>query len=280
MKRRRTWIASLILLGSIAAPGAQAQAPADRWTFTLTPYVWLPSADGSLRYGPPATGGAPNVAIDGDVLGALDLALMLAGEARKGRWSIAADYIYLDLSSDSSSIRSVDFNRGSSRINVFNTSASVNTDTELKGSLGTLIGGYSIVYQPRHTMDIIGGVRYLHLKASTNWLLSAAVAGPAGTQQTFAASGGVEKSEDLWDAIIGVRGRVKLGAGNWFVPYHLDAGGGSSRLTWQGVLGVGYSFKRADVLFNYRYLSYEQGGDKLIDELSFAGFSAGVAFRF
>ena len=280
MKRRQTWIALLTLLGSLVASAVQAQAPADRWTFTLTPYLWLPSVDGSLRYGPPATGGAPNVGIDGDsLLEALDFAFMLAGEARKGRWSITTDYIYLDLSSDSSSIKSIDFNPGSGPVNVRNTSLNVNADTELKGSLWTLIGGYSVIYQPRHTMDIIGGVRYLHLKASTSWLLSAAVAGPIGSR-SFDAAGRVEKSDDLWDVIIGVRGRVKIGDGNWFVPYHLDAGGGSSRLTWQGLLGVGYSFKWGDLLFNYRYLSYEQGGNKLIDELTFGGFSAGVAFRF
>ena len=68
MKRRQTWIALLTLLGALVAPAVQAQAPADRWTFTLTPYVWLPSVDGSLRYGPPATGGAPNVDIEGDSL--------------------------------------------------------------------------------------------------------------------------------------------------------------------------------------------------------------------
>jgi hypothetical protein len=246
----------------------------------LTPYVWLPSVDGSLRYGPPSTGGAPNVSVDADsVLGALDFAFMLAGDARKGRWSITTDYIYLDLSADKSSVKSVDFNPGSGPVNVFNTSLNVNTDTEVKGSLWTLFGGYSIVYQPRHTMDIIGGVRYFHLKASTSWLLSAAVAGPVGTQ-SFASAGSVSKSDDLWDAIIGVRGRVKIGDGNWFVPYHLDAGAGSSKLTWQGLLGVGYSYKWGDLLFAYRYLSYEQSGNKLVEELNFGGFSAGVAFRF
>ena len=47
MKRHRTWIALLTLLGSLVASAVQAQAPEDRWTFTLTPYLWLPSVDGS-----------------------------------------------------------------------------------------------------------------------------------------------------------------------------------------------------------------------------------------
>ena len=35
-----------------------AQAPADRWTFSLQPYVWLPGLDAQLRYGPPPAGGS------------------------------------------------------------------------------------------------------------------------------------------------------------------------------------------------------------------------------
>jgi hypothetical protein len=64
------------------------------------------------------------------------------------------------------------------------------------------------------------------------------------------------------------------------MPYHLDAGAGDSSLTWQSVLGVGHAFKWGDVIFAYRYLSYEQGGNKLIENLSFTGFGLGVNFRF
>ena len=35
-----------------------AQAPTDRWTFSLQPYVWLPGLDAQLRYGPPPAGGS------------------------------------------------------------------------------------------------------------------------------------------------------------------------------------------------------------------------------
>jgi hypothetical protein len=52
--------------------------------------VWLPSVDGSLRYGPPSAGGAtPNVSVDADTwLDAIDFAFMLSAEARKGRSSL------------------------------------------------------------------------------------------------------------------------------------------------------------------------------------------------
>jgi hypothetical protein len=251
-----------------------------QWSYSVMPYVWLPSVDGSLRYGPPSSGGAsPNVDITADTwLGAIDFAFMLSAEARRGRWLIATDFITLDLSSDSSTVRSVDFNPGSGTVNVFNTALDTGSQTRLKGEVWTLVGGYAAVQDPRITVDVIGGLRYFRLEATTDWQLSATVSGPAGAH-AFAGTGSVTKSQELWDAIVGVRGRVRLGEGKWFVPYHLDAGAGDSKLTWQGVLGVGHTFKWGEAIFAYRYLSYEQ--DKgLVEELNFGGFGLGVNFRF
>jgi len=35
----------------------------------------------------------------------------------------------------------------------------------------------------------------------------------------------------------------------------------------------------SDTIFAYRYLSYEQGGNKLIEDSSFGGFGVGVNLR-
>ena len=44
---------------------ATAQAPTDRWTFSLQPYLWLPSVEAQLKYGPPPAGGSgANVSIE------------------------------------------------------------------------------------------------------------------------------------------------------------------------------------------------------------------------
>src|SRR5580765_189360 len=99
-----------------------AQAPAEKWTYSVMPYLWLPSIEGTLRYGAPAGGASPTVSMDLDtILGDLQMTFMISGEARKGRWLIATDVLYLDLSSDSSRVKSVDFNPGSGPVNVANT---------------------------------------------------------------------------------------------------------------------------------------------------------------
>ncbi len=103
--------------------------------------------------------------------------------------------------------------------------------------------------------------------------------GPGGAQP-FGATGSVTQSDELWDAIVGVRGRVKLGESDWFMPYYFDAGTGSSTLTWQSALGVGHPFKWGDIILAYRYLSYEGSDNKLVENLSFGGFALGANFRF
>jgi len=136
-----------------------------------------------------------------------------------------------------------------------------------------------VLKSPRATLDLVGGVRYFHIEANSDWQLAATVSGPGGGQ-TFPSAGSVSRSSDLWDAIIGVRGRVRWGETPWYSPYYLDVGGGSSNLTWQGVLGVGYGFKWGDLLLAYRTLYYDQGDDKLLQNFRFSGPTLGATFRF
>jgi hypothetical protein len=283
-KARALVTAILAGLTFLAPLGATAQPDAAPWKFSVMPYVWVPSVDGKLNYGPPPAGDASaNVSVDAStLLDNLAFAMMIAGEARKGRWLIGTDLIYLDLSSADSAVRSVDLNPGAERINVSTSQLNAGTSSELKGWVWTLVGGYAAVQDPRWTLDVMGGFRYLGLEAATDWQLTTTVTGtgPGGATATFARAGRVEKSENVWAAIIGAKGRAKLGASHWFVNYYADLGGWSSLFTWQAAAGIGYAFKWGDVLLDYRYLYYSQGGDKLIDDMNFGGFALGVNFRF
>lgn len=260
---------------------AQAQAAADKWSFSLMPYLWLPSIDGKLRYGPPPAGGASaNVSADsGSYLDNLEFALMLSGTARKGRWVIASDLMYMDFSGVESKVQSVDFNPGPGAVNVSTANLNVGANSSLKGLVWTLLGGYDVVQTKDANLALLGGFRYLRLEAGSDWTLTANVTGPAGTA-AFARSGSVSKTADLWSGIVGLGGRAKLGQSNWFANYYADVGGGSSIFTWQGVVGLGYAFKWGDVILDYRYLYYDQSGDKLIEEMKFGGLALGVNFRF
>ncbi|MGR4871121.1 hypothetical protein ACIPRI_19925 [Variovorax sp. LARHSF232] len=278
MKKRSVLAGALTGLVLIVPSLARAQqAPVEGWAFSLTPYLWLPAVKGTLNYGvPPGAAGRPSVGVDADdYLSNLDFALMLAGEARKDRWTIFTDVVALDFSGEDSSVKSVNF--GGS---VVGTTLNSGSSTSIKGLLWTLAGGYAAVQSPEGNLDVFGGFRYFGLKASTDWQLSATVAGPQGGAQTFPRTGSISQKEDLLDAIVGVRGRVRLGTTPWSLPYYLDVGTGSSNLTWQGLLGVAYTFKWGDAVLAYRYLSVDQGSGKLVQDLSFGGLALGATFRF
>jgi hypothetical protein len=268
--------AGLAALGLLSSPGAQAQLAEDHWTFAITPYLWLPNINGTLKYSvPPGAAGSPEVgAGPNNYLQNLQAVLMLAGEARKDRWAVLADAIYLDFANQASTVKAVNFGGP-----VVSTNLNSSTSSSLKGWLLTLAGGYAAVQTPRATLDVLAGVRYLGIRASTDWQLTATVTGP-GAGQVFPASGSISERADLWDAIVGVRGRVRLGEGQWFMPYYLDVGTGSSTLTWQGLLGIAYRFKWGDATLAWRNLYYDQGDDKLVQNFRFSGPALGVTFVF
>jgi hypothetical protein len=268
--------AGLAALGLLSSPGAQAQLAEDHWTFAITPYLWLPNINGTLKYSvPPGAVGSPEVgAGPNNYLQNLQAVLMLAGEARKDRWAVLADTIYLDFANQASTVKAVNFGGP-----VVGTSLNSSTSSSLKGWLLTLAGGYAAVQTPRATLDVLAGVRYLGIRASTDWQLTATVTGP-GAGQVFPASGSVSERADLWDAIVGVRGQVRLGEGQWFMPYYLDVGTGSSTLTWQGLLGIAYRFKWGDATLAWRNLYYDQGDDKLVQNFRFSGPALGATFVF
>jgi len=269
----------LVLMTVAILPGpAQAQyaAPADQWTFSITPYLWLPNINGTLKYTiPPGAGGSPDVETGpNNYLENLQAVIMISGEVRKERWSVFTDIIYLDFADQKSSVKSINFGG-----NLVSSSVNAVTSSSLRGATGTLAAGYAVVPGQVATLDVFGGLRYFGLKASTDWQLAAVVTGPGGGQ-TFPQAGGISERADLWDGIVGVKGRVRLGSSDWSIPYYLDAGTGSSTLTWQGMLAVAYAFKWGGVTLAYRNLYYDQKNDKLIQNFRFTGPALGVTFRF
>ena len=235
----RGLLAAAILLTTLPV---EAEQPSDGWTFAVTPYLWLPNVDGTLKYSaPPGGGGGPEVGVGpSSYLENLSAAFMLSGEARKGKWSIVSDLIYLDFENERSPTAGI--------------------TTSLDGLQWMLAAGHTAARAPRMILDVLGGVRYLGIEASS--------------------TGGVSERTDLWDAIIGVRGRVRLGESQWFMPFHLDLGAGSSSFTWQGLLAISYAFKWGDATLGYRHLYYDQSGDRLFHDFRFSGPTLGATFRF
>src|SRR5574342_1182756 len=91
--RCRRVVAGIVFLAITAmiftAPArAQSDAPVGQWTFSITPYLWLPNVNGTMKYSiPPGAGGSPEVeAGPNDYLQNLQAVIMISGEARRDRW--------------------------------------------------------------------------------------------------------------------------------------------------------------------------------------------------
>ena len=91
--------------------GGVARASGGEWDFSITPYLWVPDIGGTLAFDiPEGSVGSPDVEVGpNDYLESLDFAIMLMGEARRGKWSAFTDLIYLDFSSEKNTVKSVNF---------------------------------------------------------------------------------------------------------------------------------------------------------------------------
>jgi len=262
------------LIGAPWVPNAHSAD--EMWAYSLTPYVWLPSFTATLKYSvPPGNDASPEVETDTSYLNKLNAAFMLTGNARKGDLSFYSDFLYIDVSGSDSHVTSLDF--AGSFVNTF---IDAGTQTTIKGLAWTLGGGYTVLRTPDSHLDVIGGLRYLGVDLTTDWRLSATVIAPPGSID-FPASGRISEGVDLFNALIGVRGRMGLfDGGKWGVPYYFDVGLNTSMRTWQGVVGLDYTCNWGELLLLYRHLSYGQGSDKFIQNLSLSGPMLGATFRF
>ncbi|MBK8891785.1 MAG: hypothetical protein IPN75_16090 [Dechloromonas sp.] len=212
-------VAAATTVASLAVPmAATAQESAEGWKFSLMPYVWLPTIKTTLSFGSVAASRldseisvAPN-----DWLPHMDMAFLLAGEARYGKWLIAGDYVYLNLGNVSSHTNTHNFGPGPAD----RTPARTPAEDHYLVHSGRLCGCF-------HT----GGHRgsdcrrpLSGLKANSNWSLNAAVTGPNGNAVILPRSGSVSESGNVTAGIVGAKGRVKLGESNWFVPFYVDVG--------------------------------------------------------
>lgn len=261
----------------------------DAWRFNLAPYVWLPTVNANLQFetrGRPVVGGGgepggrlvtiSNEIGPNDYLSDLNMALMLAGTAQKGPWSVNADLMYLSLSSEGSTVRSVE--RLPERIPI-GLQSSVGTETDLKAGVLTVLGGYEVFDTGRGMGSVLLGARYLQLDADLDWNLQIDV---TGTDFVVDRRGQASRDTDLLDALVGFKGRVWLGdSRRWYLPYYVDVGAGSSKITWQAMAGVAYAFERSELLFVYRHLEYEKDDDDdLLQDISLGGPAIGWSFRF
>ena len=272
--RRSGFLLLLPLVSQIAA----ANDGADGWQFQLTPYVWLPTISGKLNYDLPAGGGdgAPQIDVGPtDWLELLNGVFLLRGEARKDRFFVFADVVYLGLESDND--RVVAISPGSGDLIPIDASLNLDTKTDLDGFTMTLAGGLNVHSDETSSTDLFAGVRFFGMDTKTSWNLSADIELPGGGN-VLSRQGSIESDLESWDAVVGIKGRMRIGNGKWSLPYYLDVGTGDSDLTWQAIAGVSYAYGWGDLIISYRHFEYDGGPQGLMENFSFSGPVIGGRF--
>jgi hypothetical protein len=261
---------TLALLG--AAHPVCADGLSEGWSLRAQVYGWFPAIEGSTVFEPPADGATVSVDV-GDYLNALRFAFMGSIEARRGRFGALADVIYLNFDVDRSGSRDLTL---TGPLGVIEIPASVAADVELSlsGWTGLVAGTYALNPHPRLDTQLLGGLRYLSAEMKLTWNFE----GDVGPLPPALRGGADTVKRDVWDGVVGAKGRLRFGAGAWFTPYYLDLGAGQSDLTWQAMVGLGYRFSWGEVIAAYRHLEYQFSGDTGIKDLAFGGPGIAVAF--
>ena len=175
--------------------------------------------------------------------------------ARKGKWTLLADLIYLSIHQETSSTA-----------NIIGVPEKIDVDVKLKGFVSTFGVAYRVIEDEMTSLDLLVGGRYFRLDLD----LDADVGGSKSSGSD---------SEDVLDAIIGSQVILNL-SDRWYLSCYADVGAGDSKLTWQAWPGIGYRLKHVDVVAGYRHLAWKSDNGDTIDDINFSGPMIGVKLRF
>ncbi len=255
--RPLAWLAVPLVLSLLAATPVRAQdavtSETGGWEFQISPYAWFVSLDGKAA----TIRGLPAVDVDAnfsDVWDNKNFGALTVLEARRGRFGLKADLIYLDLEASKGN-PIPGFNR---------------TDAEFKTFVSTVSGAYRPFVEGRTFLDVLAGARV--------WVTDTELTLRSSILPNLSA----DEKETWVDPIVGTRGTFDLGSGFSLRGYGDIGGFGvSSDLTYQIYGGIGYRFKEwFSAELGYRVLDVDYDDDGFVYDLTMHGPIAGFRFQF
>lgn len=228
---------------------AETQVSDENWAFGGAAYLWAAGVEGT-----DSAGDEIDVSFS-DIVKDLDGGLMGIISARKGKWTLLADIIYLSINQETSSTA-----------NIIGVPEKVDVDVKLEGFVSTLLAAYRVQESDMTSLDLLVGARYFRVDVD--------LAVDVGASKTKASDSG-----DVLDGIIGAQVLFDVSE-KWYLSCYADVGTGDSKLTWQVWPGVGYRFENVDVVAGYRHLEWESDDGDTIDDINFSGPMLGFKTQF
>jgi hypothetical protein len=264
-----TFASCLLAIGVANAQDSGKTSPlpkiSDEWRFEVTPYIWAPGVSSTLFYNDRYINTA-NLS-SSNVLGDLKTGGMISAEAHYGNWGIFGDIVSATLQNSGGSPVTIPY--GGYRI-----PGNLSNKVTLQQNMITGAVTYTLLNNQSAYVDGLVGVR--SIAATATVALDLSVYGKS-------VSAVDSKSTSTVDPIVGVKGRYRIADSDWYVPFYGDvgSGGGTTNITWQGILGVGKTFdKWVDASLSYRYMYYDMKDGGLLQKTTFKGPQLAVTFKF
>lgn len=259
--RRIAGLPMIVIAMMLVGAGSRPLA-ADGWQWSLTPYLWGSSLALDVEVDDQQVVGG-DVSF-GDLLDKLDFAGQIHFEGRKNEFGFFADLTYIDLSDDPK---------------VFEDVEDVPGTITARGDLEETLIEAGGVWNPSGDgtgFELLFGTRILDIDQEIDLQFS----------EPGIPDDRVDFSKTFYDAMVGVR---YLGAfsDSWTYRARIDFSAGDTEGTWNGLLGLGYTFGSRDqfsVLFGYRHMEVEVESERpegrVESELTMSGPIAGFQFAF
>jgi hypothetical protein len=236
-----------LLVGAFAMPTVVVAADSDGWTFNGGPYLWAAGIRGHVGH---RSTGTQFIKSDfSDIARSVDMSVMLMGEARRGPYSVLADLMYIDT-------------------DTHNRLPASKLEVESKTASGFLGGGYTVLGDDNHRLDVTGGVRV--------WYSSTAISLHGGPADGLSGS-----DQATWaDAMAGLRGHYAVNERFWLSSWGM-AGAGQSREDWDLAALAGWEFMPGfSAVAGYRAMGVNYRHDGFVYDIVQKGPMLGVSGRF
>lgn len=256
MQRRLLPCAIILIVAAVARAQADDSAEIlrrDDWSFSITPYVWAASLEGTV-----GVGDLPSLDIDAgfnEILKNLDFAAMIFAELRYQRFAIYTDIIITNISADGDSPREILFDEADVSNGLF---------------IGTFGGAYRVLEAERGNLELLAGARAWSVDTRLD------LDGGLLDDQEF------ESNENWIDPVVGIRGRLNIGHGLYVNGLANIGGFGlGSDLTWDVFGGIGYEFNQTvSALAGYRHLAVDYDNSGFSYDVELSGPVIGATIRF
>jgi hypothetical protein len=250
MRRKAGLGGGWLLAVGLTVTGGAAATQDDSWQFSISPYLWAPSLTNTLET---AVGDVTGRLSRSDVLSDLDLALMGAVEARRGRLMFMLDLIYSDL--------------GLERDTPF---GALFGEAQIDMKLTALTGyaGWRMHEDDRVSFDVLGGFR--HFRLENGLTLTPGVLDRR--EYDF---------DDNWTVpVVGARSVLRFDGG-WFATATADLGSWDGDFTWQGIATLGRRLNEDwSVQGGWRYMEFDRTVDGADLKVELNGPILGATYRF